>query len=213
MISFNYCSHFHKFIMKHKLTTAWATVYAATVAGITTVYTHSEKLKGNKDLALMNHNLEIERMKNQMESTSMNSVKIVKETLNGSVPSSTQTSSTDIVENKLKDLIVGDSNTYNKAGFDLDTLSDSSLEFSTLQLVSITLFLYDIAILICLIGIIVNYYIRLYGNEYKEKLPKWSLPIIRYYLKLAEYTNYTYVLSIVMSLILSMLFCLIFLFM
>lgn len=199
--------------MKHKLTTAWATVYAATVAGITTVYTHSEKLKANKDLALMNHNLEIERMKNQMESTSMNSVKMVKETLNGSVPSSTQTSSTDIVENKLKDLIVGDSNTYNKAGFDFDTLSDSFLEFSTLQLVSITLFLYDIAILICLIGLIVNYYTRFYGNEYKEKLPKWSLPIIRYYLKLGEYTNYTYVLSIVMSLILSMLFCLIFFFM
>lgn len=161
----------------------------------------------------MNHNLEIERMKNQMESTSMNSVKMVKETLNGSVPSSTQTSSTDIVENKLKDLIVGDSNTYNKAGFDFDTLSDSFLEFSTLQLVSITLFLYDIAILICLIGLIVNYYTRFYGNEYKEKLPKWSLPIIRYYLKLGEYTNYTYVLSIVMSLILSMLFCLIFFFM
>src|ERR1700709_1958132 len=49
--------------MARNLTTAWATVYAATVAGVTTIYTNSKKLGANRELALMNHNWKVEQTK------------------------------------------------------------------------------------------------------------------------------------------------------
>ena len=49
--------------MARNLTTAWATVYAATVAGVTTIYTNSKKLEANRELALMNHNWKVEQTK------------------------------------------------------------------------------------------------------------------------------------------------------
>jgi hypothetical protein len=50
-------------IMARNLTTAWATVYAATVAGVTTIYTNNKKLEANRELALMNHNWKVEQTK------------------------------------------------------------------------------------------------------------------------------------------------------
>ena len=101
----------------------------------------------------------------------------------------------------------------NQAGFYFNFLFESYLEQSTLQLVCVTLLLYNVAIFLCIIGLIVNHYTKLYGEQYKDKLPQWSLPILRYYLKFSQLTNYYYIVSIIVSLLLSISFCIIFYFM
>jgi hypothetical protein len=267
--------------MARNLTTAWATVYAATVAGVTTIYTNNKKLEANRELALMNHNWEVERTKglsytpsletsnavqNSTNSTQVidktvlqenmlnNSVEPVKKALMGLYNNSTQPSvqnsrlnihiqsapggtapggspggpdprgetpwsrielnSSNAELNKSLDTNLQiDRLEINQAGFDFSFLFESYLEQSTLQLVCITLLLYNVAIFICIIGLIVNHYTKLYGEQYKDKLPKWSLPIVRYYLKLGKLTNYYYIVSIIVSLLLSISFCILFYFM
>jgi hypothetical protein len=216
--------------MKNKLTTAWATVYAATMASVTTVYTRSMKFETDKELAKMNHKLELERMqyKSDMSDSSLvsNKTMIREDTLNDLVKPVKQvlTKSTDSPMQQLissvnhfnadlssiklnptqgNELDSLDLNKTSKASFDLDTLFGSFSEHTTLQLACISFFLYSLAILICVVGLIVNYYVKLYGNLYMKKLPKWSLLIVRYYLKLGEYTNYSYIITILTSLLFS----------
>ena len=71
------------------------------------------------------------------------------------------------------------------------------------QFFGIGLFMFNLTIFICVIGLIVNYYIKLYGEQYMEKFPKWSLPIVRNYLKLGLLTNYYYIGMIMLSLLFS----------
>ena len=63
--------------------------------------------------------------------------------------------------------------------------------------------MFNLTIFICVIGLIVNYYIKLYGEQYMDKFPKWSLPIVRNYLKLGLLTNYYYIGMIMLSLLFS----------
>jgi hypothetical protein len=235
--------------MTRKLTTAWATVYAATVAGITTVYTNSKKLEANKELVLTNHNLELERMKYSLDTSSLRTNNSILNSVNSSQVIDKTVSQEDLLNDSLgpvRKALLGldnlstqppmssvqsskielnssgiqldksdsiDLHTSSKAGFDFDFLFESYLEQNTLQLVCLTLFLYNIAILICVIGLIVNYHVKLYGDQYMDKLPKWSLPIVKYYLILGQYTNYYYMVSILVSLLLSISFCVLFYFM
>ena len=48
-------------------------------------------------------------------------------------------------------------------------------------------------------GLIFNHYIKLYGDKYPEKIPKFILPLMKFYLKLAVYSNSYYITLILIS--------------
>jgi hypothetical protein len=48
-------------------------------------------------------------------------------------------------------------------------------------------------------GLIINYYIKLYGEQFIDKAPKLILPLVKYYLKFTQYNNYYYIIIIVIS--------------
>jgi hypothetical protein len=93
-----------------------------------------------------------------------------------------------------------ESSTYNSVPSVLEYILVQS---NPSQLFAIGLCMFNLTIFICIIGLIVNHYIKLYGEQYINKFPKWSLPIVRYYLKLGQYTNYYYILLIMVSLLFS----------
>lgn len=63
------------------------------------------------------------------------------------------------------------------------------------------------ATLSALMGLITNYYTKLYGDKYVDKAPKWLLPIINNYFKLVEHSNKYYYIIIFLSQVLIMLGC------
>ena len=95
---------------------------------------------------------------------------------------------------------ITESSTYNSVPSVLEYILVQS---NPSQLFAIGLCMFNLTIFICIIGLIVNHYIKLYGEQYMNKFPKWSLPIVRYYLKLGQYTNYYYILLIMVSLLFS----------
>jgi hypothetical protein len=218
--------------MAQKLTTAMATVYAATIAGFTTIYTNHKKLEANKELAILNHNLELKRMNTSSNTPLVTDQSVLqKDSLNDSLGPVTkalmesensltqqpmlsgQTSKFELKSFDTKLDESGSLNSANNAGFDFNDFFESYLEQNTLQLACVSFFLYDVAILMCLIGLIVNHYVKLYGDKYMDKLPNWSLSLVRYYLKLGQLSNNYYMILILFSLLCSMSFCVMFYFM
>ena len=63
------------------------------------------------------------------------------------------------------------------------------------------------ATLSALMGLITNYYTKLYGDQYINKAPKWLLPIINNYFKLVNHSNTYYYIIIFLSQVLIMLTC------
>ena len=49
--------------------------------------------------------------------------------------------------------------------------------------------MFNVTILIYTLGLITNNYIKLYGDQYREKVPKYFLPVMEKYLKLGQYSN------------------------
>lgn len=73
---------------------------------------------------------------------------------------------------------------------------NSPFESSELMSFSTSIILLCLVTLSALSGLIFNYYIKLYGEEYPEKVPKLILPLMKFYLKLSVYSNRYYVLLI-----------------
>ena len=49
------------------------------------------------------------------------------------------------------------------------------------------------------ISLMMNYSIQLYGDQYKEKIPKWSLPLLNLYNNFTVYSNRYYIMLLVLT--------------
>lgn len=95
-----------------------------------------------------------------------------------------------------------------KLNTDLDNIDKSSLypfENNLLFSFSTSFILASSVALSAVMGLIFNHYIKLYGDQYVNKTPKWVLPIMNYYLKFTHYSNYYYIILIVVSQLLILL--------
>lgn len=144
------------------------------------------------------HNLELERMKstynnyynNSFESNS-NSTGLVTQMLNDLKDS-----------NKLTDL----SNNVDSISFNINSVLDSTVYPTDPQnLILISYFLFNLTILWCIIGLTLNYYIKLYGDQYLDHVPKWLLPLMKIYLKYTLFNSNILLMILLISVFTSML--------
>ena len=92
--------------------------------------------------------------------------------------------------------------------FDLESLhTNESVNYPFYASFSTGFMLFSFATLSALMGLITNYYTKLYGDQYINKAPKWLLPIINNYFKLVNHSNTYYYIIIFLSQVLIMLTC------
>ena len=139
--------------------------------------------------------------------------KLVKEN-NETLELPTKVANTDKLPNEegINDLSISSTNVKKSSLFDLEFLNSNEIlypnEFannSNLVSFSSSLLLASFAALSALMGLITNYYTKLYGDKYVDKAPKWVLPIINNYLKLVNHSNHYYFIIIFLSQVLIML--------
>jgi hypothetical protein len=98
----------------------------------------------------------------------------------------------------------GESNSFNVQESNLSSLLEHlPLPVTANQHFAFSFFMFNMTILICLTGLILNHYSKLYGDQYLEKLPNWILPIAKYYSNLRDYSNNYYILTIFVTTIMS----------
>jgi hypothetical protein len=90
--------------------------------------------------------------------------------------------------------------------FEINSIFEKTL-FSTdpLNLIALSYFLFNVAILWYVIGLTVNYYIKLYGDQYLDNTPKWLLPFVKTYLKFTLFSSKYLLVILIISIFLSML--------
>jgi hypothetical protein len=95
--------------------------------------------------------------------------------------------------------------------FKINSIFEKTL-FSTdpLNLIALSYFLFNVAILWCVIGLTVNYYIKLYGDQYLDNTLKWLLPFVKTYLKLTLFSSKYLLVILIISIFSSMLLSIIF---
>lgn len=76
---------------------------------------------------------------------------------------------------------------------------NSPYEHLELMSFSTSIILFCFVTFSALSGLIFNHYIKLYGDKYPEKIPKFILPLMKFYLKLAVYSNNYYITLILIS--------------
>lgn len=92
--------------------------------------------------------------------------------------------------------------------FDLKVLhTNESINYPFYASFSTAFMLASYATLSALMGLITNYYTKLYGDKYVDKAPKRLLPIINFYFKLVQHSNTYYYVIIMISQVLIMLGC------
>jgi hypothetical protein len=100
----------------------------------------------------------------------------------------------------------GESNSVNVQESNLfSVLEHLPLPVTANQHFAFSFFMFNMTVLICLTGLILNHYSKLYGDQYLEKLPKWILPIAKHYSNLRDYSNNYYILTIFVTTIMSTL--------
>lgn len=111
--------------------------------------------------------------------------------------------------NKVSDNDTLDSLNIKKASlFDLEALhTNESINYPFYASFSTAFMLASFATLSALMGLITNYYTKLYGDQYVNKAPKWLLPIINNYFNLVEHSNKYYYIIIFLSQAMIMLGC------
>jgi hypothetical protein len=70
---------------------------------------------------------------------------------------------------------------------------------STFMNFSTSIILNSMIGLSAVISLMMNYYIQLYGDKYKDKLPKWSLPLLNFYMNFTIYSNRYYIMLLVLT--------------
>lgn len=135
--------------------------------------------------------------------------KMAKEAFNNETPEYSTELANEQEINKVSDNDTLDSLNIKKASlFDLETFnSNESVNYSFYASFSTAFMLASFATLSALMGLITNYYTKLYGDQYVDKAPKWLLPIINNYFKLVEHSNTYYYIIIFISQVLIMLGC------
>lgn len=102
----------------------------------------------------------------------------------------------EVLDNNTLDLL----NIKKASLFDLEAFNlNESVNYSFYASFSTAIMLGSYATLSALMGLITNYYTKLYGDQYVDKAPKWLLPIINYNFKLVEHSNTYYYIIIFIS--------------
>lgn len=110
----------------------------------------------------------------------------------------------EVLDNNTLDLL----NIKKASLFDLEAFNlNESVNYSFYASFSTAIMLGSYTTLSALMGLITNYYTKLYGDQYVDKAPKWLLPIIKNYFKLVEHSNTYYYIIIFISQVLIMLSC------
>lgn len=100
-------------------------------------------------------------------------------------------------------------NFLNLQDFDLSSvLQHIPLPVTALQHFTIAIILFNVIIFNSLMSLIVNHYIQLYGDKFISKVPKWSLPIVKYYIKARQFSNYYLIVIIMVCLVFPTTLCL-----
>jgi hypothetical protein len=87
----------------------------------------------------------------------------------------------------------------NEVLLDMNKSSFFILDNSSLINFSTSIILNSVIGLSAVISLIINYYIEKYSNQYKEKAPKWSLPILNFYVNFTMYSNRYYIFILVLA--------------
>jgi hypothetical protein len=93
-----------------------------------------------------------------------------------------------------------------KSVYNLDEIS-SNINQSNLFIVDNSIFMnFSTSIILnsmiglsAVISLMMNYYIQLYGDQYKEKVPKWILPLLNFYMNFTVYSNRYYIMLLVLT--------------
>jgi hypothetical protein len=100
-------------------------------------------------------------------------------------------------------------NFLNLQDFDLSSvLQHIPLPVTALQHFTIAIILFNVIIFNSLMSLIVNHYIKLYGDKFISKVPKWSLSIVKYYIKARQFSNYYLIVIIMVCLVFPTTLCL-----
>lgn len=183
--------------MLKKLSMELATIYGAITVAIGSVYNNERNIVENKK-NLQEKNETLDRHT---------------ETLNKNTEAlKEQNRLTEDFQKKLEDYKKHFQEAQNKSDFkspeefkkELDDLLErpsinSPFEYSELMSFSTSIILFCFVTFSALSGLIFNYYIKLYGNKYPEKIPKYILPLMKFYLKFSVYSNSYYITLILIS--------------
>ena len=90
--------------------------------------------------------------------------------------------------------------------FDIDSIISTVSEPGFITF-SICILLFSFVTVSSTLGLISNYYFDKYGDQYKEKLPKWLLPYIKVRKNINNYTNKYYIFMILASQSMTVLIC------
>ena len=203
--------------MLSKFNLAAATAFSGLTGVFTGIYVHHNSVKSNEELAQreferkkeliqLKHDLELERMDYDYFTNLLNKENLlekVSELKNEHSSLSNQPSiSTDSVGSVTKTLL--ESNSFNVQESNLySVLEHLPLPVTANQHFAFSFFMFNMTIFICLTGLILNHYSKLYGDQYLEKLPNWILPIAKQYSNLRDYSNHYYILTIFVTTIMS----------
>jgi len=203
--------------MLSKFNLAAATAFSGLTGVFTGIYVHHNSVKSNEELAQreferkkeliqLKHDLELERMDYDYFTNLLNKENLlekVSELKNEHSSLSNQPSiSTDSVGSVTKTLL--ESNSFNVQESNLySVLEHLPLPVTANQHFAFSFFMFNMTIFICLTGLILNHYSKLYGDQYLEKLPNWILPIAKHYSNLRDYSNHYYILTIFVTTIMS----------
>ena len=104
----------------------------------------------------------------------------------------------------LKDLV----SNISIEGYDITPyLNYLPLPVTTLQYFSLYIILLNCIMLSSLLGYMVNESIKIYGDKFKEKFPKWILPFVNSILTMRKYVGYMDLMMIFIALLISMVGC------
>jgi hypothetical protein len=156
--------------------------------------THKNRLE---EIAFQ-HELEMKKMKSTYNTHYSNQVESNENTV-GPVTQMLQDSNSSKKFTELSNIV--DSTSYN-----ISSISEKTL-FPTdpLNLIALSYFLFNVAILWCVIGLTINYYIKLYGDQYLDNIPKWLLPFVKVYLKYTLFNSKLLLIILLISIFSSML--------
>ena len=133
----------------------------------------------------------------------LNNLELYQKMANEAFKNKNLESQTELEDNTLDSL-----NVKKASLFDLEALhTNESVNYSFFASFSTGIMLFSFAALSALMGLITNYYTKLYGDQYINKAPKWLLPIINNYFKLVNHSNTYYYIIIFLSQVLIMLTC------
>ena len=104
-----------------------------------------------------------------------------------------------VVSHPENDLLSKSVSDLNEISSNINQSSFFIVDNSTFMNFSTSIILNSMIGLSAVISLMMNYYIQLYGDQYKDKLPQWSLPLLNFYMNFTIYSNRYYIMLLVLT--------------